>query len=109
MGFKVVYLSFSLKRDEFVDLLLLGMIDVIATPDIIGSDDKEKITLCGATDHRKYGLPGKEDGSTHFFNTRALYRGHYVDGRAFVKTQDQGKIYEGSLNLQIYPEDEPKE
>lgn len=91
-------LRISISKEEFIELLLLnGRIKIT----VIGG---QEITIRGASNHQKYGPPGLEDGSNHFFTTYVTYDGQDTQAMAVVNSHDSGKTYQGVLSFNIYPD-----
>lgn len=96
MEVKMLSVRFKLQRDELLLLLLLnGSVNVVA-------ETGERFSLNGMTNHKKYGIPGSEDGSNHFFDSFVGHNGHYrnVTG-ACLRSHDDGKTYEGSISFEV--------
>lgn len=97
MGVLRVDVRFSLSRRQFIRLLLLN--GSVKTK----TDEGRPIAINGAQNHQKYGLPGKEDRSNHFFNTYVTFDGQEVQARASLNSSDNGKTYQGALSFNIWP------
>ncbi len=97
-------LSFSITKNQFTDfLLLLGELELKA---LASSDSTiQSVVIHGVSDHRKYGLPGVEDGTNHQFSTQVVHDSHVIDAFVTLNSQDGGKTYQGSVSYK-YDRDE---
>lgn len=100
MGHRKVLLPIRLTQGQFIYLLLLN-----GTVECKSMEDGKVvvININGATEHKKFGLPGTEDGSNHFFKTYVQYRGRLFQGTATVNSSNQGQTYQGGVAFDVYP------
>ncbi len=96
MGMLRMNVRVSLSRRQLIRLLLLN--GSVKTK----TEDGHPLAINGAQNHQKYGLPGKEDRSNHFFNTYVTFDGQEVLARASMNSTDNGKTYQGGLSFNIY-------
>lgn len=97
---QIHYVRFTLTGEQFSKLLLL--LGTIETK----TSDNETITLNGAVDHQKMGLPGVEDKSNHFFTTFIGVDGQYHRSSATLQSLDGGVTYSGGASYSVDTKEE---
>jgi hypothetical protein len=94
MGVKNLSISFSIKKKDLVDLLLLNK-----AVKITGNNGRSFV-LSDISSHRKNGVAGKEDGCSHIITAIVFFDNRHFEAKdAVLCSNDEGKTYQGALSI----------